>query len=381
MPQRHQTGIRFTFAALVWVGVALVLGLVGWWKTINLLLLACYVLLVLMLLNGWIGWRMVRKLRGQRFSTPITYPGELVVVSSEVFNDSEEPVTVMITDAGGPNTSLWLLAPLLPQQSQKLIARWDFNKRGSYEVGPLLADASYPLGLVHIIREVAPVGELLVLPELGHVDLEAFRRWLIRGGAGDAYSRKPSRRQAPGQGDVRGLRPYRPGDSPRDVHWKSTARRAQLVVREYDRTEPLDLLLVLDPWLPPDPTLQQQAELEWMLSLATTMGQAWGAADDPTDLTLILPGNPPLMQSGRASPWMVRDLFKSLATMKGMAYVPPIPLDLIRRRSNRAARLLLTTRPNSPLLDSFRSGGQQFAVVSPQESIGWFVPPQTPSQG
>jgi uncharacterized protein (DUF58 family) len=380
-PQPTRTGVQFSLAALVWVGVALVLGVVGWYKTINLLLLACYVLLALLALNGWIGWRMVRQLRGQRHDTPVTFPKELVVVAAEISNDGDKPITAMISDSSGENTSLWLLAPLMPTQTQKLIGRWEFSQRGSYPVGPLLADASYPLGLVHIIREIAPRGELLVLPAVGRIDLEAFRRWLIRGGAGDAYSRRPSRRQAPGQGDVRGLRAYRPGDSPRDVHWKSTARRSQLVVREYDRSEPLDLLIVLDPYLPEIPSSEQIEQFEWLLSLATTMGKAWGDADDPTDFTLILPGLPPLVQSGRASPWMVREVFKPLATLQGSSQVPMIPMDVIRRRSNRAARLLLTTRSSSPLAESFRAGGQPFAVVSPSDQIGWFTPPTGPQEG
>jgi uncharacterized protein (DUF58 family) len=58
----------------------------------------------------------------------------------------------------------------------------------------------------------------------------------------------PLRRTPPaaarrGQRDDRiaGLRPFRQGDSPRDMHWKATARRGEPIVREHELVDPIDL--------------------------------------------------------------------------------------------------------------------------------------------
>jgi uncharacterized protein (DUF58 family) len=51
---------------------------------------------------------------------------------------------------------------------------------------------------------------------------------------------------AGGRGDFRSLRPYRAGDDPRDVHWRSTARYTAPVVREFDRESAETLWLALE---------------------------------------------------------------------------------------------------------------------------------------
>jgi uncharacterized protein (DUF58 family) len=48
------------------------------------------------------------------------------------------------------------------------------------------------------------------------------------------------------RGEYRGLRPYRAGDDPRDVHWRTTARVGHPVVREYERDRSRALWLCLD---------------------------------------------------------------------------------------------------------------------------------------
>ena len=48
------------------------------------------------------------------------------------------------------------------------------------------------------------------------------------------------------RGEFRNLRDYRAGDDPRDVHWRSTARLGQPLVREYERERAEALWICLD---------------------------------------------------------------------------------------------------------------------------------------
>ncbi|HET6575189.1 MAG TPA: DUF58 domain-containing protein [Fimbriiglobus sp.] len=359
-----------------WVGAALVLAVVGWFKSINLLLLLGYVLLALVGINAWVAWRSAWRLTATRRPSAPVFPSEAVVVTAEVANPSARPVTALVAERSGWNRAAWFLTPLGAGGSRTLTTRWTFSTRGRHRVEPLTAEVSYPFGLVYASRDLTGPGEVVVLPAVGRVDLPGFRRWLARGASGESHTRRPSRRAAPGTGDVRGLRPYRIGDSPRDIHWKSSARRNQLLVREYDRGDPVGLVIVIDPWIPAGPTRPEAGRrLEWALSLATTLGQAWCDSDDGSGLTLIVPGTPPVIRSGRGTPGFVRQAFVPLADLAG-THVVPAAVPSQARRSNRAARVVVSTRPSSPLADALRSAGLPCVVVDPTAAPHWFVPPE-----
>jgi len=46
------------------------------------------------------------------------------------------------------------------------------------------------------------------------------------------------------------LREYHPGDNPRYIHWKRSARMGRLVVREMSQYSPNRLTVILDTFLP-----------------------------------------------------------------------------------------------------------------------------------
>jgi uncharacterized protein (DUF58 family) len=88
-------------------------------------------------------------------------------------------------------------------------------------------------------------------------------------------SRQPRRvgevQRRPGPGaDLLGLRPYRPGDAPRLVHWKASARLRELVVRQTGEEQQTGYHLVLDPtkalWTDP-------AQFERLCSVAASLAE------------------------------------------------------------------------------------------------------------
>lgn len=120
---------------------------------------------------------------------------------------------------------------------------------------------SAPFGLVEHTREVDLPAEALVLP----------RTYPLRAGAleraappAEAVARRltfsPERRDV-----VRGLRDLRPGDDVRTVHWRSSARRGSLLVKEFERTAPKDALVLLH--LPPD----EAVDLEPAVTVAASL--------------------------------------------------------------------------------------------------------------
>ncbi|MFW6157098.1 MAG: DUF58 domain-containing protein, partial [Armatimonadota bacterium] len=60
-------------------------------------------------------------------------------------------------------------------------------------------------------------------------------------------ARERPRRRFRGEGtELYGTRPFVPGDDLRRVDWNATARRGQLIVREYERAEATDAAIILD---------------------------------------------------------------------------------------------------------------------------------------
>ena len=61
------------------------------------------------------------------------------------------------------------------------------------------------------------------------------------------HSRQAGSRHELARADFHGLRQYRTGDSLRWIHWRTSARRGQLMVKEYEDVPGEDLVLVFDP--------------------------------------------------------------------------------------------------------------------------------------
>jgi uncharacterized protein (DUF58 family) len=95
----------------------------------------------------------------------------------------------------------------------------------------------FPFGLFMKAGRPALTDEVLVFPTVRPVPAESLGR------PGDAGSTGGRRR---GRGDdLYNLRPYRPGDDPRFIHWRSSAKTEALVVREHEADTSHDTRVVL----------------------------------------------------------------------------------------------------------------------------------------
>ena len=88
--------------------------------------------------------------------------------------------------------------------------------------------------------------EIVVYPRIGQLT----RRWFqLQRQASENRLGKRHDRSAQ-QEEYHGLRDYRPGDSPRWIHWRTSARRGELMVKEFEQENEQDLAILIDPWLP-----------------------------------------------------------------------------------------------------------------------------------
>jgi uncharacterized protein (DUF58 family) len=136
------------------------------------------------------------------------------------------PVLQLRDPVGGTRGALLHLAPLKPGESARAAYRLPTTRRGIIAVGPLGLEVGDPFGLAVQAAEAAPVLELTVYPR---VDPVAAPK---EGGDRDPHGAASNLNVLGQQGDdFYALREYVVGDDLRRVHWPSTARRDELMVR------------------------------------------------------------------------------------------------------------------------------------------------------
>ncbi len=364
---------RVTPVGRWWVAVGVVLSVLGWFKSIPPLLLFGYAMLALFGLNAWLARRQLGGVSAARVPHPPVYAGEPLRVALRVRNDGPRPVTAGVADAPETGGVAGLFEHLAPGAEAGCSATRTFPTRGVVGREPPRLWSDFPLGLVRLERPAAAGGELLVLPPVGDVDLEGFRRWVHRQSGVEGQSRRRVARSAADRTDTRGVRPIRPGDGRRDIHWKTTARRGEPYVREYDAAPDPELLLVVEPWLPAGGTAADAASLEASLSLAATLVRDWCQVAG-TRVTLCVAGDEALTRSSLPTQAAARYLLSPLAGVAGTAR-PAVPTDL-GGGAARSARVVVSSRPNSPLAAALgRAAGRPFAAAAPADRPAWYRPP------
>ncbi|MGE5706795.1 MAG: DUF58 domain-containing protein [Bacteroidota bacterium] len=131
------------------------------------------------------------------------------------------------------------LAEVLAPQATVLV-EVDTPRRGEYPLPPVVLAAA-PLGMWTSTRTFHPEGTLLVLPRIHRLLALPWLRFYR--GEGDGAPRP----QVGGE-LFRTIREYQSGDSMRQIHWKSTAKRGALMVKETDTDQGFtSVRIALDP--------------------------------------------------------------------------------------------------------------------------------------
>lgn len=102
-------------------------------------------------------------------------------------------------------------------------------QRGWYQIGPMSLTVGDPFGFANSHAELGGTSSLVVTPEV-----VALAETGLSLPAGDGEARMVQRR-ATGDADDSMTREYRRGDALRRVHWRATARRGDLMVRQEEQ--------------------------------------------------------------------------------------------------------------------------------------------------
>lgn len=155
---------------------------------------------------------------------------------------------------------------ILAGERLKLDLLCEFKRRGVYQIDGFEVRTSFPFGFFSRGRELKAHGSIVIYPELR--PLEALLRTHPH-----LLGSREKRRKGMGAG-LYNIRPYRGGDGTRFIHWKSTAKLSQLMVKDFLAEEESPLNLVFSTFLP-EPTPEALASFEAAVSTIASLGRRY----------------------------------------------------------------------------------------------------------
>jgi uncharacterized protein (DUF58 family) len=235
--------LKFTREGKFFVGITLGVGFAAINTANNLLYLLLGMLLALIVVSGVMSELSLRHLTVVRRLPLRAQVGRAHLVEIEVFNHKVRvpsyAIEVEDLRAGQPADKRCFFLKISPKSAQVAAYRRTPTRRGrDLHVGFRIA-TRFPFGLFEKSREVPADGELVIYPAVDSVRLPHA----------PAQGRFPGADLVVARGhgeEFLGLKLMRPGEDPRDVHWRKSAAVGQLVMRERARETRPDVTLTLD---------------------------------------------------------------------------------------------------------------------------------------
>ncbi|MEZ6124567.1 MAG: DUF58 domain-containing protein [Planctomycetaceae bacterium] len=238
---------------MAYLGIMLVLAVGALLGQRNMPLLLFGMMAGPFIVNGWIVYGMLDGISLRRHAPRRASVGEFVSVELEVHNgkklltsrmlDVRDRIEAVPAVRGVPEQEgsvTFVQVPAGEHRTGRYQVR--FANRGRYRLGPIRVSSQFPLGIGERGQGLADTADLIVHPEIGRLRPAWNRR--------KKELTESSRRQRAQLGlfddEFHRIREFRPNDNPRSVHWRSTARRGQLMVREFEQHRQADSLILLD---------------------------------------------------------------------------------------------------------------------------------------
>ncbi len=212
----------------------------------NLLYLVFSFLLGFLVLSGVLSEAALRRVEVRRRLPREIFAEAPVPVALEVENAQRRvpSYAIVVEDLAGDDVHearslgrvfVLRLAAGAPQERAYLLTA---PARGPLRLAGFRVSTRFPFGLFAKSLLLEAPAETLVYPALDLV------RALPAGGPGRSTGEARSRTQGRGT-EAAGLRAFRSGDSARSVHWRASARRGALLVRDREREEKPELEVLL----------------------------------------------------------------------------------------------------------------------------------------
>lgn len=259
---------------LVYLGIMLVIAIAaltgGNPDTGNMLLLVFGMMAGPFVLNGWLVVGMLTRLSVSRSIPAATQAGTYFSVDILVRNDrrflSSRLLEVRDVIQGHRIQQQAGVTFVCVSPGQTRVAEYQLciQRRGLYRFGPMNVSSHFPLGIGERGHAVQQRDEIIIYPATGFL----LPGWRKRERHLAESIRTRNSQMGMFEDEFHGIREFRSGDNSRAVHWRSTARHGQLMVKEHYQHRQADVTLLLDLYAA-DPS--QEFQLEKAISLTATL--------------------------------------------------------------------------------------------------------------
>ena len=254
--------------------IAFALFALAWQTHIGWFYLADSLAWALLLVNLPLSWINLRGLRAQR--RVVTRRGgtwvgifedDTISLAIEVHNRSFLPKHFFVLRedcplaAPGEESRGFLVGTLLPRGRVTAAYNVRCHRRGAYVFQPLRLQSSAPFGLFRARRTIDAPLEVTVYPQVLPMGATIDQ--------GPLHGRAPYISLPRPTGEFRGTREYQQGDRPHSIHWRNSARRGQLMVKEFDQLPHGEVCLGFNPRL--DIGEGRDTTLEYGIKIAASL--------------------------------------------------------------------------------------------------------------
>jgi uncharacterized protein (DUF58 family) len=357
--------VHFRREAYIYMMILVVIGLGAMLGGSNLLLLVFGLMAGPFVFGGQVTRMVLKRLRIVRMLPDCAVAGERFVVRVRLANQKPLLSAWMVVAADTVSSAheelqaKVLFTRVPPRSEREAMYALCPAHRGRYRIGPMRVICGFPLGLVERSFGLGETDDLLVFPRIGRLS-ESWRATVRQG---RQSSEQVLSRIGVAAEEFHRLREYRGGDNPRSIHWRTTARRNELMVREYQHLRDPDFSLVLDLWLPDRPTQLDLERVELAVSFAATICAEHARASGEVHLQLSISGRTLWSSAQSGQGQMLRPLLEQLALAEGGAsqQLTTALTEASQVNDDRTRRVLISTRPSAAdlaeVLDATARGG------------------------
>ncbi|MGY8770285.1 MAG: DUF58 domain-containing protein [Pirellulales bacterium] len=291
-----------------------------------LMILACMMVGPLVY-NMSVVFRALKRLRLERKLPHSICAGDPLLIELKVENTTRKNTYAIVVEdqvrllEGGRNKSIETVDIFFARIGKRATVvstyRGQINQRGKYRIGPLRTTTAFPLGLLRNTYSVDVIDELIVYPKMGRLT-PAWNRLIEIEQTGFAASR---RQHGLLEGDFYGIRDWRAGDPRQWIHWRTSAKRGQLVVRQFEKQNQQDISVIVDAWIPKKPSDEDYDRVETAISMAAAIVSEL-AAIGGCHLMLVCNGTKTSITSGTVSQSMIHEALRNLAILTPVSSNP-----------------------------------------------------------